>query len=283
MSRKLSLEVNLQKPEINLATIRPGTEQMIRWKDTKKQDEREYAFVYIHGFTGHRGEISPLIEDIQDQFDANLFFARLAGHGIEGKTIRAATITDWFTNIDQTYAFAKRLGKKRVYVGASTGAGMAMLLTEKYDPQSCLVLLSPNFGLSSELTMLGTGPLGYVITSLFVGNSASDYVTLYPSEEESLVSTRIDGNSLNQFLELTKIFKQYNYENYENPVLMLYSKEDTVIDPGAVERVFRSLKKNPNNQIYNVGTGHLLFEKDDTTALQDTKQKIISFIQKNCQ
>lgn len=101
--------------------IKPGNEAEIIWADSLHQ-QTEYAIVYLHGFSASKTEGNPVHLNLAKELNANLYLARLADHGIDTLAPMQYFTADrlWETS-KQAYAIGKKLGKKVILVGTSTG------------------------------------------------------------------------------------------------------------------------------------------------------------------
>jgi pimeloyl-ACP methyl ester carboxylesterase len=127
--------------------IRDGCEKKIVWHDDKRQ-QRNLAIVYIHGFSASRMETWPLCDHLAVAMGANLFYTRLTGHGQDGYAMATATVKDWQNDGMEAVAIGRRLGRKIILMGTSTGGTLATWLAAQPSVAPLihrLILLSPNF------------------------------------------------------------------------------------------------------------------------------------------
>ena len=151
----------------------PETAKRIVWRQPGLRTE--YAVVYVHGFSATRQETAPLAELVADALGANLFEARLTGHGRAENGLHDVTAEDWIDDTAEALAIGSRLGDKVVVIGTSTGATLALAMAghEAAADVSHLVLLSPNIRPRNETSRWATRPAGRLIARLFVGPTRS--------------------------------------------------------------------------------------------------------------
>ncbi len=142
--------------EARIPALRPGNEKTIRWAGTPGH-RSPLAVVYIHGFSASRQEISPVPERIAQGLGANLFATRLAGHGRDGAALAQASLHDWALDIAEAIAIGRRLGKRLVLIGTSTGGSLATLAA--LEPEwakdiAGLILISPNYALNNRFAWI---------------------------------------------------------------------------------------------------------------------------------
>jgi len=77
------LDNYLKTAESKLPDIVPGTEKRIIWHG-KPHQKTPVSIVYLHGFSASSEEIRPVPDQVAQSLGANLYFARLTGHGRSG-------------------------------------------------------------------------------------------------------------------------------------------------------------------------------------------------------
>jgi pimeloyl-ACP methyl ester carboxylesterase len=120
------LDGYLTQSEAQYADIVLGAEKTIIWADESKKQKTDYAIVYIHGFSATRQEIAPVCDILAKQIGANLFYARLRGHGRGAEAMGRATANEWMNDMVEALVIANRLGEKVLVIGNSTGATLAV-------------------------------------------------------------------------------------------------------------------------------------------------------------
>ena len=78
-----TLDKQIQDDEAKVKGIRPDCQARIVWADSAKKAKTKIAFLYIHGFSATQEEGNPVHRNIAKKYGANLYLARLAGHGID--------------------------------------------------------------------------------------------------------------------------------------------------------------------------------------------------------
>lgn len=104
----------------------------------------EVAFLFVHGFGATRGEGEYVVDAIAQDWSANVYYARLPGHGQDKQAHAAATAEEWLAASAEALGVANALGDRVVVVGASTGSAIATWLAATYpDRVHALILTSP--------------------------------------------------------------------------------------------------------------------------------------------
>ena len=106
------------------------------------------SIVYLHGYSATRHEVSPLMESVAAALGANVFFARLTGHGRSApEAMGEALPGDWQRDAALAYRIGEAIGERVVLVGCSTGGTLATIIAADVpDTLAAMVLLSPNYG-----------------------------------------------------------------------------------------------------------------------------------------
>ena len=144
------LDAYLTQAEGRIQGIRPGTEKRIVWAGEQGK-ATPLSVVYLHGFSATHHEIAPTPQRIAEALGANLYLARLTGHGRDGAALAGATANDWINDTAEALEIAARLGDRTVIVATSTGATLAIALAAypEYRRQIAgLILVSPNLELA---------------------------------------------------------------------------------------------------------------------------------------
>lgn len=140
--------------------LKPGTEANIIWDNPKDPTQTEYSIVYLHGFRASHPEGDPVHRAIAEKFGYNLFLSRMEEHGIENDyPLLNLTVEKMLQSARFAFEIGKRIGKKVILMGTSTGGSLALWLAsrEPYRSQiSSLILYSPLirfYGLKGKLLM----------------------------------------------------------------------------------------------------------------------------------
>ncbi|RZK86315.1 MAG: alpha/beta fold hydrolase, partial [Pedobacter sp.] len=202
--------------------IKPGNEAEIIWADSTHQ-QTEYAVVYLHGFSASKTEGNPVHLNLAKKLKANLYLARLADHGIDTIAPMQYFTADrlWETS-KQAYAIGKKLGKKVILVGTSTGGTVALKLAATYPQINSLILLSPNVAINDKNAWMLNDPWGLQIARKVLGSDERtvDGRTL-EYKKYWYTNYRIESLvELQEFVETT--MTKSVFEKVKQPVLMLY-------------------------------------------------------------
>ncbi len=198
-----------------------------------------YAVLHMHGFTGTRQESAPLADSVAARLGANLFDARLAGHGMTPDSMRTAGATTWMTDAVRALAAASQLGDSVVIVGASTGGTLASwlaahpLLTRS--PIAAVVLISPNFGVAGPIPTVLRLPWTRVIVPRFMPRFVLDDQPAPNSDFERMAYSWTPVSSLFHMIALVDHVSGMPLDHYRARTLLIQNRSDPVVDVSQVE------------------------------------------------
>jgi pimeloyl-ACP methyl ester carboxylesterase len=153
-----------------LYPTKPEVEAEIIWADSIPT-KTDIALVYLHGFSGTWHDGSPAIERVAKGLHANVYLARLHGHGLRvDEPFLDYSPDSVYASALQALAIGKQLGRRVIVVGTSTGATLGLMLAARHpNDVAGVVNWSPNIRLAHPLSFLSNGPWGLQLTRLIVG------------------------------------------------------------------------------------------------------------------
>ena len=231
------LDAWLAGREAEFEDLTPGTQKLVFWAD-EPGAQTELALVYLPGFSATRQEIAPVPLRLAEALGANLFETRLAGHGLPGAALGAATAADWAVDLAEAMAVGARLGRRVVLVGTSTGASIAVLaaLDPAYrDRIAGIVLVSPNFGVADPKAMVLDLPWAQVWGPWLFG--AERHWEPVNAAQGRYWTTRYPTRALFAMRAVQQAARHAPVAEALVPALVFYARGDQVVDPAATEAV----------------------------------------------
>ncbi len=280
------LDHYLAESEAHFSDIIPDTEKTIIWANAAKT-KTPLAVIYLHGYSATRQEAAPLCDQIAAHLGANLYYARLTGHGRSGQALAEATVNDWLNDTIEAVEIGKRLGDKVIVIGSSTGGTLATwhALQANNDEVLAYVLMSPNFGTKDLSGEILTWPWAEYFVPLVVG---SEYEWKPLNSKHAYYWTeKYPAKALIPMMALVKFVRESKLESIEKPLLVIYSPSDQVINPRAVELAYArfgsTVKKivarlESENPEYHVLAGDIL-ARGDTGDIADIILEFIGQVQ----
>ena len=225
------LETDVRHHEAALP-LKPDVEARIIWADTARV-VTDVAIVYLHGFSGTWHDGSPAIEEVARRTGANLYLARLHGHGMRvAEPLADYSPDSVYADAVHALAVGKRLGRKVVIIGTSTGCTLGLMLAARFPSDvTSVVNWSPNIALRHPLSFLANNPWGLSLTRMIVGG---DYrATKMQNPERAkywYMKYRIEGiQQLQELLETS--MTPETFSAIKQPVLtMCWYRNDAVQD-----------------------------------------------------
>lgn len=228
--------------------IKPDNEARVVWNNDSTKHKTDYSIVYLHGFSSSQGEGAPTHRTIAKKFGCNLYLSRLAEHGIDtSEQLINLTADNYWESAKEALAIGKKIGKKVILMGTSSGAALALQLAAAFpDDVACAILYSPNIAINDKNAWILNQPWGVQIARLVTG---SKY--LKSSHNDSLnnrywnTTYRIEGAvALQEIVATTMNETTFKYVN--QPILALYyykddEQQDKVVKVSAIKSMLNSI------------------------------------------
>ena len=232
------LDAYLAAAEAGYGDVAPGTEKAIVWAGERGR-RSGWAVVYLHGFSASRQETAPLAERVAAGLEANLYYARLTGHGRGGPAMLEASVDAWLNDGLEALAIGRRLGQRVVLIGVSTGATLASWLATRAEAATALaalVLISPNFAPADRAAELLTWPWGAWLAERVIG---PEYHWQPHNEAHGRYwTTRYPARALLPMMGLVKLTRESPLEAIRAPLLLVYSSEDRLVSVDAMMEAY---------------------------------------------
>lgn len=232
-------EAFLSTAEASVPGLRPGAEKGIVWDDPGLRARTPVSLVYLHGFSADRHEIDPVPQRVAGALGANLFYARLTGHGRDGSAMAQAMVGSWLQDVEEALAVGTTIGRRVVVMGTSTGGTLALWAAGQprwRDVLEAVVLLSPNLGLRDPNARLLLWPWGGALARLVVGKKRC-FVPVSPDHARHW-TTCYPTAALLPMMALVERVRTLDHAVATTPLLVLYSPRDAVVNPAATRRMF---------------------------------------------
>ena len=273
----------LRHMEGNYEDIVPGTERTIVWANDSTREKTDIALVYLHGYSATRQETAPLTEIVARELNANVYYARLNGHGRTGEALGRARADSWIADTRQAIDIGQRIGRKVVLIGTSTGGTLATWLAAQNDEAdvAAYILLSPNFGPRDVKSHM----LNWPWSSWWVPLMVPEQRRWEPENElhEQYWTTSYPFKGLFQMMALVKMVYEKDLSQMRKPVLCIFSPDDPVVDAGRIEKAYQRFGSDVKEklEINDPENGNLHVVAGDILSPKRTKyisEKIVEFI-----
>lgn len=283
-----NLDNFIRKKEENSGEIKADNEARIIWQDSIPK-KTPFSIVYLHGFGASQGEGEPVHTNLADSLHANLYLARLAGHGLVKKeAFIGLTAEEYMQSAIDALAIGKLIGDQVIIVATSTGGSQALYLAATFPESiSALVLYSPFIEMADPtLQKLSVGPWHEQISKAMLGDEISyteraDTVSPYWSSYYHLdaynsLFSMVYYSTEPEILKQVKapVFLAYYFKDEEN--------QDDVVSVDAMLEMFDLLASEKKKAIAFPKTGnHVIASKwrsNDWKSVQDSSLQFLQNI-----
>ncbi|SMR72988.1 Esterase/lipase [Aliiroseovarius halocynthiae] len=230
-------EVYLARREAVFDDLIEGTEKQIIWAGEVGR-KTPLSVVYIHGFSATHQEISPVQHRVAEGLGANLYNARLAGHGRSAEAMDGPTVNDWMIDFAEAMAIGRALGDEVLIVATSTGGTIAALgMFDKSASEGVkgITFMSPNFGINHAAAPLLTFPAARYWVPVVTG--ATRGFTPMNDAQAQFWTESYPTTALMPMAAMVKVAENSGYGIVDVPALFIYAKEDQVVSAKATEKV----------------------------------------------
>ena len=225
--------------ESHFDNILDGQQKEIVWAFPASKARTPISLVYVQGFSASRGEAAPLTDLVASELGANVYYARLAGHGRDGAAMAEASVNGWVNDMAEALSIGRAIGDEVVILSMSTGSTLAAwAAVERPDLMENvkgIVLMSPNFQIKAAGAWVITMPWGKQILRLVNGPERG----FEPANETQarFWTERYPVEALLPMAALVKRVTASQVEGAQVPVLFIFSDADTVVDHSATREI----------------------------------------------
>lgn len=252
------LDKYIKDVESQFTDITPGTEKNIVWAG-EKNFRTDYAIVYVHGYTASRQEIAPVPQMIASRLQANLYNERLTGHGRPGEFMTEASVNQWINDTNKSIEIGRRLGKKIVLIGVSTGATLLTYLLNQPQFQDihAAIFISPNYLPKDPNAKALLLPWSEYYVDLILGEYRDWTDDAQNDKQRTFWTTRYPSASLRDMMGVVNVVAESELDGITVPVFGMVHRDDNVINPEVALETFDRIKKAPvKTMVLTEKTGH---------------------------
>jgi esterase/lipase len=260
------LEKDITTSEQKVPGINSFSQAQFVWADSTSPKKTKVAFVYIHGFSATHEEGNPVHRAMAKKYGANLYLARLAGHGINlgDSTMASVTADQFLQSAEEALDIGKQIGEEVVLVATSFGGALSTFLASKHPEIKAIVMYSPCIKIFDSNAELLDNPWGLALGKAVNGSEVRDFT---PENEQHSKHwcTHYHMNAviaLQNFL--THAMSEDTFQKVTCPVFMGYyykneTEQDKVVSVPAMLKMFEQLSSKNKEKIAfpNVGN-HVL-------------------------
>ena len=236
------IENYLNISESKITGILPWTKKRIIWNNPNLKSKSKIAVIYVHGFSASLGEIRPVPDILAENYNANLFFTRLSGHGINDfRSLKDVDGVDWYLDVQEAFEIGKRIGDKIIVVATSFGCTLVSEYLSKNKIDEIVlgnIFISPCYGIPDWRLKLSSFYWSKFIYKFFLGEKR--VATHRKSEEKKWWSNELPIESIiNLELSVEKIW-QSDFSKIISPVIFIFCPKDKWI---SIKRIKKASKR----------------------------------------
>jgi len=251
------LDAYLMRAESRFSDIRTGLHKQILWANPETRQKTDFSIVYLHGYSASLSEIRPVPDKVAETLGANLFFTRLKGHGRTAEAMAEASADDWINDAMEAIAIGERLGERVIVISTSMGGSLVSWLAADRPEWGAKiaghVLISPNFKIADPYAFLLTWPYARVFVPAILGDMRGE-----KGADEAVNHAWTLPHATRSLLPMARMTAEAAaapLENIKSPALFIYSPDDQVVDPAAIETA-RGQWGGPTQALKLARTGH---------------------------
>jgi len=241
------LDAYVDSAEATVADLRTGDGREIVRADPRGTGPTPLSLVYLHGFSADRHELEPVLSELGEDLGANVYFARLTGHGRDGAAMGEATVEAWLRDTAEAVAIGERIGDRVILVGTSTGGTLAAWAAARPETEgriAALVLVSPNLQPKDRSSRVLLYPWGGLLASVVIGERRCFQADT--DGQERHWTTCYPTSALVPMMGLVEHVRTMDWTRIDVPILLIYSPDDAVVDAAETDRVLSAL---PEGQV----------------------------------
>ena len=236
-----SLDNLIEDSENEILNIRPDTEKKIIWANQNKV-KTKISLIFIHGFSATRAELDPVIEMLGKELNANIFFTRLRGHGLDGEALAEATFDDWMIDTKEAIDIGNAIGDKLILIGCSTGCSLIHANLQYINNAAAVIYISPNFGSKSYLGKLLIIPGAKWFIPFIFGKEYS--FVPRNADHARCWTTSYPIRALFAVKDSVVAAYKVKHIRIKQPVLFYFSDDDQVVSAKATRKIISKMGNN---------------------------------------
>ncbi|SMX37639.1 alpha/beta hydrolase [Octadecabacter ascidiaceicola] len=214
--------------ETAVGDVRDGCEKQIVWAD--QPAKKPLCILYVHGFSATAAEVRPLPDIVAKALGANLYFARLTGHGQDGEAMGRARLSDWEDDVDEALQIGAAIGDEVVVIGCSTGCTLLTTALARGARAKGIIHLSPNYGLRHRLAQLLLDLPGVRRWGPLIAGKETSFEAI-SDEHAALWTIKYDTQAVFTMGDAVRSCLASEIEAIQTPAYFAFNEDDRVVSP----------------------------------------------------
>lgn len=214
------------------------------------------AILVIHGFAGGVYDQQSIIDELQLQWNFDVFSFTLPGHE---RNLSKVEYKEWIQASCEKVEWLINHGYKTIYlIGHSMGGVIATYLSTKYKEVKKLVLAAPAF----YYLKVDDNNVNLVENI----KQTSNIIKTYSFQEVLGRFLKLNISSVSEF---TKLVNEYHDspKDVDIPILIIQGRDDTIVPVKSANYVYNNVKSNVKRLLLVSGVNHNVFNSDKCSII----------------
>jgi len=284
LSQELTdIESYVNAKEAKISNIKPDNQSQFIWIDSL--NKTEYVMIYLHGFSASHGECQPILSNLAERYNCNIYLPRLFKHGLdEVDAFVELTPKELLDSAKEAIAVAKKIGRKLIVVSTSTGCTLGSYLSAYDKDIVAHIMTSPNFDLHDQNSQLLLKPWGKQIFRQMIGGDYRQWDATEDINKYWTTKNRIEGHiALRSLLNQTmtkEVFSKIDIPVYVGYYYKNENEKDNIISVDAIhafEKTIATAKDKTKFVPFSTARGHVISSMYMNQNWEEVQNSIFEF------
>jgi len=176
------------------------------------------------------------------ELNANIFFTRLRGHGLDGEALAEATFDDWMIDTKEAIDIGNAIGDSLILIGCSTGCSLIHANLQYTENALAIIYVSPNFGPKSFFGQLLRIPGAKWFIPFIFGKEYS--FVPRNADHARCWTTSYPIKALFAVKDSVVAAYKVKHIKIKQPVLFYFSDDDQVVSAKATRKIISKMGNN---------------------------------------
>ena len=227
----------------------------------------------IHGFTGSPAAMRPLGKELSSQ-GYSVLGIRLPGHGTNIENLHTTMLIDWLAAVEDGLHVLESITDRIFVIGQSMG-GVLTLWAASHFKLSGIVLLSTPYPDKDNKKLRQIKLISKFRKEISKPQSNQEKKI---TQKGNVAYSKYSSNAILNAMNLMSEVEQ-EISGISNPVLLIQSKMDNVIDQGSMDAFFERLPGQDKEKVWLKNSGHVItLDQEKEIVFKETT----SFIDRVC-